>query len=520
MEDRGSGRTFVPLQTDRMKTALLAFLLLPLGLLAQSLRWGPPMPLPEDALPAGAVWCGNGFFVAVHPFGRQAGAVFEKYDAVEGKLLDRFELTLGKLAGLEEVFAWRGKIYLLIARYRYNALAEQQYARVEQPDYSIPPDSMSLWMQAFDPMAFRPEGEPGCLVPMHARPTLSHRAVLAFSPDSGRMACALLPDYPHERFPGTEWLLDTPGDRFWYAVADDRGGVLRADSVRLPVRRIGEKVLVRDWAVDNRGEVAVAAHISAREGDFRPNEPYLHPTLFFLGAGDRKTRFCEIPGEGYLHNLRVRFDAEDRLLCAGFFSPTDYGRARGVFFLKIDASREKTLQRRSIPFPDSIMAEMIGRGRAKKNGQLEWTDLYHFEETADGGLLLAAEAQQIVNGAFRYGDLLVFGLKPNGEWAWGKGFRRSLTETGAAAQYLSFALWGGATGRLLMNLSTRTDGGASCTALSAKGALGTVCQWKHADADQFLLCPALSRRLPDGTTLVLALKRNRKQFRWGFLPPE
>ncbi len=503
-----------------MKTALLAFLLLPLGLLAQSLRWGPPMPLPEDALPAGAVWCGNGFFVAVHPFGRQAGAVFEKYDAVEGKLLDRFELTLGKLAGLEEVFAWRGKIYLLIARYRYNALAEQQYARVEQPDYSIPPDSMSLWMQAFDPMAFRPEGEPGCLVPMHARPTLSHRAVLAFSPDSGRMACALLPDYPHERFPGTEWLLDTPGDRFWYAVADDRGGVLRADSVRLPVRRIGEKVLVRDWAVDNRGEVAVAAHISAREGDFRPNEPYLHPTLFFLGAGDRKTRFCEIPGEGYLHNLRVRFDAEDRLLCAGFFSPTDYGRARGVFFLKIDASREKTLQRRSIPFPDSIMAEMIGRGRAKKNGQLEWTDLYHFEETADGGLLLAAEAQQIVNGAFRYGDLLVFGLKPNGEWAWGKGFRRSLTETGAAAQYLSFALWGGATGRLLMNLSTRTDGGASCTALSAKGALGTVCQWKHADADQFLLCPALSRRLPDGTTLVLALKRNRKQFRWGFLPPE
>jgi hypothetical protein len=503
-----------------MKASLFVLLCLPCWLFGQSPLWSAAHPLPENALPAGVCWSGDGVFVGVHTLAVQAGAIFEKFSATDGRLLDRREIVFEKLTGLEEVFSWRGRIFLLVARYRYNRTAELQYAAVQQPDFRIPPDSMELSLRALDPITLLPDGDSVCLVPMHFRENKSHRAVLAFSPDSSRMACALLPDYPHERFPGTTWLLDTPGDRFRYAVVDDRLDLLRTDTAQLPVRRLGEQVRIRDWAVDNRGDVAMAADVCVREGDYRPGEPPLRPTLFFLPLGEQKTRFYEIQGSEYLHSLTLRFDAADRLYCTALYSPTDHGHSRGVFWLKIDAAKEKILQRKLVPFPDTVLSPLIGQRRAKRSGQLEWLDLYHVERCDDGGMLFVAEVQQAINEAYQYGLTLVFRLQPNGDWAWGKGFPKSLSETGAAVQFLSFSLKKKEKKHyLFFNQSTRLDGSAVCYELDDQGNCRRTAQWKHDDHGQFLLCPTLTRTSPNGRFVLLGLKRQRGQFKWGFFQP-
>lgn len=166
-----------------------------------------------------------------------------------------------------------------------------------------------------------PDSEPIVIFDELPKSPLPMRVEKRVSPNGKHKAFFAIQDYVHPKAPGMHWLMDSETEVFYFAILDaDSLKINKQGKVILPLKRVGERLSVKDFTVDNNGKIIVLADAITRKQDKAIQTPHLRPTTYFVNPDNNEVSFYEWPFERqYITNLNIALDAENNLICAGFY---------------------------------------------------------------------------------------------------------------------------------------------------------------------------------------------------------
>ncbi|QCK14478.1 hypothetical protein [Mangrovivirga cuniculi] len=162
--------------------------------------------------------------------------------------------------------------------------------------------------------------------------------------------------------------------------------------------------------------------------------------LSFYQRGKIKKEYNIELKDKFLNNLTIRFDENENILCAGFYSEEEEVNVKGIYFLRVDSKTKKVEVKSYEDFIVQHLKEIssekgqkrIDRKIAKgKNIELDNFYIDHMMVKNDGSILLVAEefyATQTyepgMNGGsttrteYNFGNILLVNIDPEGNINW------------------------------------------------------------------------------------------------------
>ena len=137
-------------------------------------------------------------------------------------------------------------------------------------------------------------------------------------------------------------------------------------------------------------------------------------------------------GDQYISDIDMILNANNQIICSGFYSERGRGQAAGTFFLNINRNKREVEQKGLSPFDKGFAASFMESSRIR--GKIELTDfkLDHFVRFQDGSFGLVAEQflvdeicfQDFRTGMFNcnyfyyYNNIIVVKMDSTGEVIW------------------------------------------------------------------------------------------------------
>lgn len=208
-----------------------------------------------------------------------------------------------------------------------------------------------------------------------------------------------------------------------------------------------EKILL-----NNQGTVYLLTRIGL-EGQEKEQSVQKYKYMLYLAKKGSKAldNFnLKISDQYFLNNVLIKFDNKSNILASGFYSEKSANYAKGAYVTNIDANNGSLLINALVPFSSNVSEDKDEDEKEKA--------FYHMREISflnDGSIVLIGEQYYIdisrsrgygaygavggsTNFTFRYKDILVMSLSPNGELKWMKNIPKKQITANDGAMYSSF----------------------------------------------------------------------------------
>ena len=285
-----------------------------------------------------------------------------------------------------------------------------------------------------------------------------------------------------------------------------------------PSGKLKRVVSVKKLRVDNDGQVAILTDVFRDKRSYNLKNTTADPTLFFVGKKQADyALFKPNLGDLFFNELNFTFDAEGNILWFGFFSKYKYYQQSGVFFIKINKTKTKVLQKKVHQFTPQQIASLLNRKKVGKLAEGRFYKMVHWRLTQEGGVVLSAEQQPPSENNFRSNDILVLKLSAEGELDWFKHFYKHGDEPKREKVFLSHYLFekdGNA--YLLYNKGLYSDGYANAIKITPDGQ-HTSRKFYSYQSQQELFCPLLSFRLQSPKVFICLQNRYFSSYRFALL---
>lgn len=155
----------------------------------------------------------------------------------------------------------------------------------------------------------------------------------------------------------------------------------------------------------------------------------------------------KIGDQFFLNNMLVKFDNKGNILASGFYSEKSANFAKGAFVVKLDASTGSPLINALIPFVNEV-----SEGKDESDKEKAFFHMRDIGFLNDASIVLIGEQYYIdisnsrygygmagsTSFSYRYKDILVMTLAPDGKMKWMKGIPKKQYTGNDGAMYSSF----------------------------------------------------------------------------------
>lgn len=487
-----------------MLRLFLFFFLCTQGLLAQNTQWSELFTreqtnraealLHEDS---------DGYTVLRYSDDFQYGEI-EQLDTALQKRTSKmlFDLKKNRYIGLLEM---KDRYWLLYSI--WEQLPMNENAEVE----TTPDRKVGIYALALEPGSFRLSKDSVVLMPVQTISADIFEVDIALSPDKSKL---LLYSYTAEnKYGDITNLSDYLRLQVWNA---DLQPLWEREVNLAPKEADKKRVAIKKAAVDNQAQVVVLTDVFRDIRSYRGKTVTADPNLYFVGPQKEQFgRYQPDFGDYFYNQMDFTFDESGQLYWVGFYSNRRYHLQDGLFFVKINAERNKVLFKTRQPFGDSLKAKMLSDKQVERGVELRNFEMRHLLLDSEGRLSISAE--QHTGNSIR--DILLFRLKPDGFVDWAHHFPQL---GGYPPRELLFRrhyiFQRGDTVHLLYNQGTYGPDQLRHCWIAPNGRLSTVDLWDNQKAGG-VLAPERIRPLTDGRLFFILQSRFFKYYRYVIWDP-
>lgn len=438
---------------------------------------------------------------AVLRFDRQFKyAETEVYDP-QLKLLNKF-VTTDKRRRYGGMINIHGKMYMLFSRYKENDI-EKRY------------EDVSLYAMPVSSDSFKVQNDSIPLIEPFDMESNLYRGNFVLSPDRSKL---LVYDYEEEgdidEIRGLTNIINV-------RVFDTNFKLLWKRKVKLAPNPSGKRLItIKKLRVSNEGEVAILSDFFRDKRSYSLKTVTADPTLFFIGQDPKHfMRFKPDLGDRFYNQIDFMFDQDGNIYWFGFYSKRKYYQQAGSFFIKINASRTKVLEKKIQPFKEDLLKALWDRKRlTKRHQEIRNFKLVQFRLAQNGDLVISAEHQPYGVSNFKSHDLLLMRLTSSGDIRWTKHvFKYNSFPDKYKALLSHYMYLKGDKIYLLFNRGIYKDSGkAVALQVDLSGQIIEKEIFKYNQQTE-VICPSLSSPLPEGKVFLNLESRFFKYYSFGIL---